>query len=88
MVKKKEKINLEELDFKPLLEECVVCSRLGRIIASLGATLTGREKHDAKFVYLLLKAKRELPERTPTTARISKEKNQRNTPLKRQLNGL
>jgi hypothetical protein len=72
--KKKEKINLEALNFKPLLEETVACSRLGRTIASFGATLTGREKQGAKFIYLLLRAERELPERTPTTARISKDK--------------
>lgn len=71
--KKKEEINLEALKFKPLLEEAVACSRLGRIIASFGATLTGREKQDAKFIYLLLKTRRELPERTPTTAHISSE---------------
>lgn len=71
--KKKEKVNLEALNFKPLLEEAVVCSRLGRTIASFGATLTGREKQDANLVYLLLKGGRELPERTPTTASISKE---------------
>jgi len=71
--KKKPEISLEALDFKPLLEEAVACSRLGRTIASFGATLTGREKQDANFVYLLLKSGRELPERTPTIANISKE---------------
>jgi len=52
----------------------VACSRLGRIIASYGATLTGREKQDANFVYLLLKAQRDLPDRTPATAAISTDK--------------
>ncbi len=69
--KKKEDVNLEALNFRPLLEEAVACSRLGRIIASFGATLTGREKHNAQFVYLLLKARREIPKGTPTTASIS-----------------
>jgi len=50
--KKKEEVNVDELDFKSILEEGVVCSRLGRTIASFGATLTGREKQDAKlFIY-------------------------------------
>ena len=74
MARKKEEINLEALDFKALLEEAVGCSRLGRTIASFGATLTGREKQDAKFVYLLLKGRRELPSRTVATAYISSEK--------------
>ncbi|MBU2616455.1 MAG: hypothetical protein KKB79_00535 [Nanoarchaeota archaeon] len=71
--KNKGEVNLEALNFKPLLEEAVVCSRLGRTIASFGATLTGREKQNANLVYLLLKGERELPERTPTTASISRE---------------
>ncbi len=72
--KKKGEINVDALDFKVILEEAVACSRLGRIIASYGATLTGREKQDAKFTYLLLKAGKPLPERTPTIASISKGK--------------
>ncbi len=71
--KKKKDINLDALNFKPLLEECVASSRLGRALASFGSTLTGREKRNANFVYLLLKAGRELPEKTPTTAKISKD---------------
>lgn len=74
MAKKKGEVNLEALNFKVLLEEVVACSRLGRTIASFGATLTGREKQSANFVYLLLKSERELPERTPTTARILTDK--------------
>lgn len=76
--KKKEEVNVDALDFKIVLEESVACSRLGRIIASYGATLTGREKQDAKFTYLLLKAGKPLPERTPTTASISTEKKKKN----------
>ena len=72
--KKKEDVNLEALNFKPILEEGVACSRLGRTIASFGATLTGREKHNAELIYLLLKSGRELPEKTPTIANISREK--------------
>jgi len=72
--KKKEEVNVDALDFRAILEEAVACSRLGRIIASYGATLTGREKQDAKFTYLLLKAGKPLPERTPTIVSISTEK--------------
>jgi len=72
--KKKEEVNVDALDFKVILEEAVACSRLGRIIASYGATLTGREKQDAKFTYLLLKAGKPLPERTPTIVSISTDK--------------
>ncbi|MBU3907094.1 MAG: hypothetical protein KKA64_02475 [Nanoarchaeota archaeon] len=72
--KRKEEVNLKVLDFKSILEEAVACSRLGRTIASFGATLTGREKQNAKLTYLLLMSGRELPERTPTTSRISKER--------------
>lgn len=71
MAKKKEEINIDALDFKIILEEAVACSRLGRPIASLGSMLTGREKQDAKLVYLMLKAGKELPKKTPTTASIS-----------------
>jgi len=70
----KKKIDLDSLKFKPLLEEAVACSRLGRAIASFGATLTGREKQDAKLIYLLLKAERELPKRTSAVVNISKER--------------
>ena len=72
--KKKEEINIDALNFKVVLEEAVACSRLGRIIASYGATLTGREKQDANFIYLLLRAGRDLPERTQVTASISSDK--------------
>ncbi len=72
--KKKGEINLDALNFPPILEEAVVCSRLGRTIAGFGATLTGREKNDANLVYLLLKAGRELPERSYATASISTDK--------------
>ncbi len=68
--KKKEEINLDELNTDELLQETVASSRLGRALASLGATLTGREKHDAKLVYLLIKAKKEYSERLPVTAEI------------------
>lgn len=71
--KKKEEINLKNLRTKPLLEELVRCSRLGRMIASYGATLTGRERHDAKVLYSLLKSGRKLPTTTLATARISRE---------------
>ena len=61
--KKKPEVSLEVLDFKSLLEEAVMCSRLGRTIASFGATLTGREKQDAvyatrKFLYNMRRQKR------------------------------
>jgi len=72
--KKKEKPDVNILDPKATLEEAVVCSRLGRTIASFGATLTGREKRDAELVYYLLLAKKEFLERWPVTAKISKEK--------------
>lgn len=71
--KKKQDVNLDELDFKSILEESVLCSTLGRTMASFGSTLTGREKLNANLIYLLLKADKELPSRTPATARISKE---------------
>lgn len=74
MVNKKKEINIDALDFKLLLEEATGCSRLGRTIASYGAVLTGREKQNANLIYLLLKAGRPLPERTPTTAEITSEK--------------
>lgn len=76
--KKKAEVNVDALDFKTLLEESVACSRLGRTIASFGSTLTGREKNSAKFVYLLLKASKPLPERTPTTATIITDKKSQN----------
>jgi len=72
-VGKKKEIDLKNLRTKPLLEELVRCSRLGRMIASYGATLTGREKHDAKVLYLLLKSRRKPPTTTLATARISRE---------------
>ncbi|MEK6855366.1 MAG: hypothetical protein AABX73_04045 [Nanoarchaeota archaeon] len=71
--KKKQDINVEALNFKPILDETVMCSRLGRTLASFGATLTGREKHNAELVYLLLKVGRELP-KSPATAHISSDK--------------
>ncbi len=71
--KKKENIDINSLDFKSILEEAVACSRLGRTIASFGATLTGREKHDADLINLMLMAKKPLPERTPATAYFSTE---------------
>src|SRR3989344_6775959 len=81
MARKKTEINVDALDFKTLLEESVACSRLGRTIASFGATLTGREKQDANFVYHLLRAGREPPEKSPTTASISQErKNKKYSP--------
>ncbi|MBI2449110.1 hypothetical protein HYV49_02330 [Candidatus Pacearchaeota archaeon] len=68
--KKKEEINLDELDINQLLNEAVATSRLGRALASLGATLTGREKHDAGLVYLLLKAGKEYSGKFPVVAEI------------------
>lgn len=73
MTKKKEKIDIDALNLPKILEEAVTCSRLGRTIASFGATLTGREKADAKLVYLLLKAGKELPEKSYATAKISSD---------------
>jgi len=70
--KKKEEINLDELNTDELLQETVASSRLGRALASLGAILTGREKHDAKLVYLLLKAGKEYSQKLPVTANITK----------------
>jgi len=69
--KKKEEINLDELNIDELLSETVASSRLGRALASLGAVLTGREKHDAKLVYLLIKAGREYSTKLPVTASIA-----------------
>jgi hypothetical protein len=74
MAKKKKEPNLDELDFRNILQEVVACSRLGRTLASFGATLTGREKQDANLVYLLLSAGKDIPERTSATAAISKDK--------------
>ena len=71
--KKKEQVDVEKLDFREILEEGVATSRLGRALASFGSVLTGREKHNANFIYLLLKAGRELPRGTLATARISRE---------------
>ncbi len=68
--KKKEEINLDELNIEELLPETVATSRLGRALASLGAVLTGREKHDAKLVYLLIKAGKEYSAKLPVTASI------------------
>ena len=82
--KKKEKINLEELDINQLLEEAVATSRTGRVLASLGAILTGREKHDAGLVYLLLKAGKEYTYtwKYPVKVKISEEpENKKYTPL-------
>lgn len=72
--KKKQEVDIETLNFREVLEEAVATSTLGRIIASYGAMLTGREKQDANFTYLLLKSGKPLPERGPVTAMISKEK--------------
>jgi len=71
MGRKKDEPNIDELNFKEVLEEAVACSRLGRQLASFGAMMTGREKQDAKYVYLMLKAGREFPKRTPAIASIS-----------------
>lgn len=76
--RKKAEVNVDALDFKMLLEEGVACSRLGRTIASFGATLTGREKQNANFVYLLLKAEKELPANTPTTASVARDTKTKN----------
>ena|SRR3989344_6056680 len=72
--KKKEEVNLDELNLPLILEEAVVCSRLGRTIASFGATLTGKEKADAKLAYVLLKSGKELSEKSYATAEISTDK--------------
>lgn len=77
--KKKEKPDVSILDPKATLEETVACSRLGRTIASFGATLTGREKRYAELLYHLLLAEREFPERLPVTTQISKEKKPKKT---------
>lgn len=69
--KKREEINLEELDINQLLQETVVTFRLGRALASLGATLTGREKHDANLVYRLLSAGKKYTGKLPITAEIA-----------------
>ncbi|MDO8508758.1 MAG: hypothetical protein Q7S27_03685 [Nanoarchaeota archaeon] len=74
MVKKKEEINVEELDINHLLPETVATSRLGRALASLGSILTGREKHDARLVYLVMKAGKKYSEKLPLIARLVKEK--------------
>jgi len=74
MAKNKKSVDMDTLDFRQILEEAVACSRLGRTIASYGATLTGREKQNANHIYLLLKSGRPLPERTSATASISTEK--------------
>ena len=69
--KKKEEINLEELDINKLLIEAVTTSHLGRVLASLGSILTGREKHDAGLVYLLLRAGKKYNGKLPVTAEIT-----------------
>jgi len=71
MAKKKE-IEIDKLDFDSLLQETIASCRLGRALASLGATLTGREKRDAKLVYILLKAQREYSKKLPVMATISR----------------
>lgn len=73
MPKKKEKLDLDKLNLPAILEETVSCSYLGRTIARFGATLTGKEKADARLVYLLLKAGREVPEKSDLTAHISRD---------------
>lgn len=69
--KKKEEINLDELNIDELLPETVATSRLGRALASLGAVLTGREQHDAKLVYQLIRAGREYSQKLPVTAAVA-----------------
>jgi len=56
--KKKEPINVEGLIPDDVSEEMYTCSILGRALAAFGAILTGREKHDAKLMHLLLLGKR------------------------------
>jgi len=80
MAKRKEKVSLDSLNFKPLLEETVACSRLGRTIASYGATLTNREKHDRELVYALLKAGREMPQSYATASISTETKDKKTTP--------
>jgi hypothetical protein len=77
--KKKEETDINLLDFKDTLEEAVACSRLGRTMASYGATLTGREKRFATLVYYLLNAKKELSDKWPVMAQISEEKKSKKT---------
>ncbi len=69
--KKKGEIDLDQFNIDELLPETVASSRLGRTLASLGATLTGRETHDAKLVYVLLKAGREYSPRLPLEVSIT-----------------
>ena len=71
--KKKKEVDVSELDFGALLPETVASSRLGRTLASLGAILTGREKHNSSLVHRLLKAGREYPGRLPVTAELFDE---------------
>jgi len=70
--KSKEVIDYDKLDLDFLLKETVTTSRLGRALASLGATLTGREKHDAQLVYHVLKLGRPYSNKLPVIASISK----------------
>ncbi len=68
---KKTEINLNELNIDDILPEAVATARLGRALASLGAILTGRKKHNAKLVYRLIKAGREYSQKLPVTASIA-----------------
>jgi hypothetical protein len=72
--KKKKEIDVSVLDPRATLEETVVCSMLGRTIASFGAILTGREKRYAPLVYNLLQTRsEEFSSRWPVVAKISRE---------------
>ena len=73
MAKKKEEIDINILNPRETLEEAVLCSILGRPIASLGATLTGREKRYAELVYRLLTAEKEFSDKLAVTAYIDRE---------------
>ncbi len=74
---KEEKIEIDELDINKILPETVICSIIGRTIASLGSTMTGRERHNANLLYILLKAGRKYSEEIPTKAEIEDYKKQK-----------
>lgn len=67
---KKEEPDLNNLDISKLSQECVASSRLGRTLASFGATLTGKEKHDAALIYALISAGKTVSKSSPVVLRV------------------
>ena len=65
----KKEQDITHLDLSVLSQECIASSRLGRTLASFGATLTGKEKHDAALMYALVSAGKTLPKSSSVIVR-------------------